>query len=73
MNSVEVVFNELFDDQAEHLLRKYNIKIMDVVVRGIRFPTSVALESSDGRNPDPDYSVAYVILKTNSSHCGNAV
>jgi L-fuconate dehydratase len=30
----------------------------------IRFPTSVALDGSDAMNPDPDYSAAYVILRT---------
>ena len=49
------------------------LKIVDVVVRDIRFPTSVALDGSDAMNPDPDYSAAYVTLKTNSSHCGNGL
>ncbi|HET7265629.1 MAG TPA: L-fuconate dehydratase [bacterium] len=39
-------------------------KIRDVVVRDIRFPTSRALDGSDAMNPDPDYSAAYVVLKT---------
>jgi L-fuconate dehydratase len=30
----------------------------------IRFPTSQQLDGSDAMNPDPDYSAAYVILKT---------
>lgn len=38
--------------------------ITDVVVRDIRFPTSRALDGSDAMNPDPDYSAAYVVLKT---------
>ncbi|MCR9265296.1 MAG: L-fuconate dehydratase [Flavobacteriaceae bacterium] len=33
-------------------------------VRDIRFPTSKSLDGSDAMNPDPDYSAAYVILKT---------
>ncbi|THV60859.1 L-fuconate dehydratase [Flagellimonas alvinocaridis] len=33
-------------------------------VRDIRFPTSQSLDGSDAMNPDPDYSAAYVILKT---------
>jgi L-fuconate dehydratase len=40
-------------------------KITDVLVRDIRFPTSRARDGSDAMNPDPDYSAAYVILKTN--------
>lgn len=38
--------------------------ITDVLVRDIRFPTSRHLDGSDAMNPDPDYSAAYVILKT---------
>jgi L-fuconate dehydratase len=30
----------------------------------IRFPTSSSLDGSDAMNPDPDYSAAYVILRT---------
>ena len=33
-------------------------------VADIRFPTSIQLDGSDAMNPDPDYSVAYVILHT---------
>ncbi|HLW48392.1 MAG TPA: L-fuconate dehydratase [bacterium] len=39
-------------------------KITDVVVRDVRFPTSRARDGSDAMNPDPDYSAAYVVLKT---------
>jgi L-fuconate dehydratase len=39
-------------------------KIVDVVVRDVRFPTSRARDGSDAMNPDPDYSAAYVMLKT---------
>ncbi len=42
------------------------LTIIDVVARDIRFPTSRALDGSDAMNPDPDYSAAYVILKTDS-------
>lgn len=38
--------------------------ITDVLVRDIRFPTSRHLDGSDAMNPDPDYSAAYVILRT---------
>ncbi len=40
------------------------ITIREVVARDIRFPTSRALDGSDAMNPNPDYSAAYVILKT---------
>ena len=39
-------------------------KITHIIVRDIRFPTSHSLDGSDAMNPDPDYSAAYVILKT---------
>ena len=42
------------------------IKITDVVARDIRFPTSEDLSGSDAMNEAPDYSAAYVILKTDS-------
>jgi L-fuconate dehydratase len=40
------------------------ITITDVVPRDIRFPTSKHLDGSDAMNVDPDYSAAYVVLKT---------
>lgn len=33
-------------------------------VYDIRFPTSEQLDGSDAMNPDPDYSAAYVVLRT---------
>jgi L-fuconate dehydratase len=42
------------------------ITITDVVARDVRFPTSHTLAGSDAMNPDPDYSAAYVILRTDS-------
>lgn len=40
-------------------------QIIDIEIKDIRFPTSKFLDGSDAMNPDPDYSAAYVILKTN--------
>src|SRR5260221_633827 len=40
--------------------------ITDVVVRDIRFPTSKSSAGSDAMNRDPDYSAAYVVLKTDN-------
>ena len=39
----------------------------------IRFPTSRELDGSDAMNPDPDYSAAYVVLRTGdpSGLCGH--
>jgi L-fuconate dehydratase len=42
------------------------ITITDVVTLDIRFPTSRQMDGSDAMNPDPDYSAAYVILRTDS-------
>lgn len=44
---------------------KDNIIISEISVKDVRFPTSKLLDGSDAMNPDPDYSAAYVILKTN--------
>ncbi len=35
-------------------------------VHDIRFPTSEQLDGSDAMNPDPDYSAAYVVLRTDA-------
>jgi len=43
-----------------------HITITDISVSDIRFPTSEALDGSDAMHPDPDYSAAYVILKTDA-------
>jgi L-fuconate dehydratase len=42
------------------------ITITEVKTLDIRFPTSRALDGSDAMNADPDYSAAYVILRTSS-------
>ena len=48
------------------------INISNVVVRDIRFPTSLTLDGSDAVNVDPDYSATYVILETDDARglCG---
>ena len=40
------------------------VTITGIEVKDVRFPTSKSLDGSDAMNPDPDYSAAYVILKT---------
>ncbi|GGR22966.1 enolase C-terminal domain-like protein [Agromyces mediolanus] len=40
--------------------------IADVVTRDIRFPTSRTLDGSDAMNPDPDYSAAYLAIRTDA-------
>ena len=37
----------------------------------IRFPTSRELDGSDAMNPDPDYSAAYVVLRTDTGFDGH--
>ena len=44
------------------------IRIVDLIAHDIRFPTSSSLDGSDAMNPDPDYSAAYVVLKTDHSN-----
>ena len=43
-----------------------SIRIIDAEALDIRFPTSRSLDGSDAMNLDPDYSAAYVIIRTNS-------
>src|SRR5215212_260044 len=33
----------------------------------VRFPTSLQLDGSDAMNPDPDYSAAYVVVRTDGA------
>lgn len=49
------------------------MRITELTVRDIRFPTSQDLSGSDAMNPDPDYSAAYVVLETDSEHCGHGL
>jgi len=39
--------------------------ITDFIARDIRLPTSRQLDGSDAMHPDPDYSAAYVTIRTN--------
>ncbi|WP_119287653.1 L-fuconate dehydratase [Streptomyces sp. YIM 130001] len=41
-------------------------RVTAVQTYDIRFPTSRELDGSDAMNPDPDYSAAYVVLRTDS-------
>src|SRR5881398_3254140 len=49
------------------------IRITDVTARDIRFPTSRQHIGSDAMNPDPDYSAAYIVLKTDSDLEGHGL
>jgi len=48
-------------------------RILDLSVRDIRFPTSRAMDGSDAMNPDPDYSAAYVVLRTDGPYEGHGL
>jgi L-fuconate dehydratase len=41
-------------------------RIVSVETFDVRFPTSRELDGSDAMNPDPDYSAAYLILRTDA-------
>lgn len=47
------------------------MRITAVEVRDVRFPTSRAFDGSDAMNPDPDYSAAYVMLRTDGMWSGH--
>ena len=49
------------------------LKIIDVNVKDIRFPTSSHSDGSDAMNADPDYSATYVSLITNSEVQGDGL
>ncbi|MDN6330620.1 MAG: enolase C-terminal domain-like protein [Brachybacterium sp.] len=42
-------------------------------VQDVRFPTSRSLDGSDAMNPDPDYSAAYLTLRTDAEDAGTAL
>ncbi|WP_174801339.1 L-fuconate dehydratase [Martelella limonii] len=47
--------------------------ITGLSIHDLRFPTSAKLDGSDAMNPDPDYSAAYVILKTDDGLEGHGL
>jgi L-fuconate dehydratase len=49
------------------------ITITAVDVFDIRFPTSRQHIGSDAMHPDPDYSAAYCVLRTDSAYSGNGL
>ncbi|RCW45814.1 L-fuconate dehydratase [Halopolyspora algeriensis] len=46
-------------------------RIVSLEVSDVRFPTSRQLDGSDAMNPDPDYSTAYVVLRTDDGPDGH--
>ena len=49
------------------------VKIVDLEILDLRFPTARAAIGTDAMHPDPDYSAAYVILKTDSGREGHGL
>ncbi|QYT00364.1 MR_MLE domain-containing protein [Trichoderma simmonsii] len=47
------------------------VKITGFEAHDLRFPTSLDLSGSDAMNPGPNYSAAYIILKTNTDLQGH--
>jgi L-fuconate dehydratase len=47
------------------------MKIRDLEIIDLRFPTSRTADGTDAMHPDPDYSAAYVILKTDGDLQGH--
>ena len=46
-------------------------RVLNFDVIDVRFPTSRALDGSDAMNKDPDYSAAYVVVRTSGSEDGH--
>ena len=51
--------------------RTLNIAIRDLEIIDVRFPTSRTHDGTDAMHRDPDYSAAYVILKTDAALKGH--
>jgi L-fuconate dehydratase len=49
------------------------MRIVDLEVLDLRFPTARAAIGTDAMHPDPDYSAAYVILKTDAGVEGHGL
>jgi L-fuconate dehydratase len=49
------------------------VKIIDLTIHDVRFPTSRTLAGSDAMHTSPDYSAAYVILHTDDGLAGHGL
>jgi len=49
------------------------MKIVEMTVHDVRFPTSRALDGSDAMHTSPDYSAAYVVLETDGHAAGHGL
>ena len=45
--------------------------IISITTQDVRFPTSLELDGSDAVNVDPDYSAAYVVIRTDAGDEGH--
>lgn len=45
--------------------------VTEFEVHDIRFPTSEQLDGSDAMNPDPDYSAAYLVMRSEDGSEGH--
>ncbi|HEY3141045.1 MAG TPA: enolase C-terminal domain-like protein [Acidimicrobiales bacterium] len=48
-------------------------RVRTLEIHDVRFPTSLELDGSDAMHPDPDYSAAYVVVRTDApdGHAGH--
>ncbi|KAJ5814849.1 hypothetical protein N7474_006626 [Penicillium riverlandense] len=63
-------------DRANGTFAGSSVPAADITITGfeahdLRFPTSLDLSGSDAMNPGPNYSAAYLILKTNTDLSGH--
>ena len=58
--------SEALSDQAR-TVSSVTDRFIALDVHDVRFPTSDELDGSDAMNPSPDYSAAYVVLRTDSA------
>ena len=52
------------EEQCSDREGRHVAKIVELETHDVRFPTSRQLDGSDAMNPSPDYSAAYVVLRT---------
>lgn len=58
--------NEHADERADERVSTAGARITALDTHDVRFPTSRELDGSDAMNPDPDYSAAYLVLRTDA-------
>jgi L-fuconate dehydratase len=58
---------------SKEQIKASSISITGIKVLDIRFPTSRTLDGSDAMNLDPDYSAAYLIIRTDSGIEGHGL